>query len=332
MGQCAFGCPYDAKQAMHLSNLPVAVQAGARIYASCKVERLIVRDGHVRSLRARVLDQLGRPTSARLTVRAKAVFVCAGALNTPALLARSNIHCKALGRHLRIHPGSGITGRFDEAIHGWQGVMQSFAIDDRIDQGFLLEATFPPLGMSYSAASLPGVGEEHARLLASYASMASIGSIVSDTSTGRVRTVPGIGPTMHYSMNHEDVRRMVEAISLSARVLFAAGASEVYPGVTGVSTLRHLGEVDDFERHRWRAKDIKASAYHPMGTARIGKHRSDSVCNDTGRVHGTNNLYIADTSIFPGSPHVNPQLTLMALALVMSRRFVENWTRTSRRS
>src|SRR5258708_4394681 len=38
-GECAFGCPRDAKQSMQLSYLPMAVAAGARIYAPCRGRR-----------------------------------------------------------------------------------------------------------------------------------------------------------------------------------------------------------------------------------------------------------------------------------------------------
>jgi choline dehydrogenase-like flavoprotein len=332
-GQCAFGCPRDAKQAMHLANLPAAVQHGARIFALCRVERLLREGRRITGVTARILDARLRKTGHELTVRAKAVFLCAGALCTPSLLLRHGFGASGspLGRHLRIHPGSGITGRFAEIVNGWQGVMQSFAIDECLDEGVLLEATFPPLGMSYSAAALPGVGEEHAELLGSYAHMASIGSIVSDTSAGRVRNAPGGRPIMQYQMNAEDVKRTVRAIALSARVLFAAGASEVYPGVPAVPALHAPRDVDDFERRRFRAKDLKVSAYHPMGTARMGADPTRSVCDPTGRVHETENLFVADTSLFPGSTHVNPQLTLMALCLNLARRFVDAWPALARR-
>jgi choline dehydrogenase-like flavoprotein len=326
-GQCAFGCPRDAKRAMHLTSLPAAVRHGARIYARCRVEEILMEGSRARGVRAQILDASGRPTGHRLTVRARAVFLCAGALMTPALLARSRTATSGapLGRHLRIHPGNGITGRFDEVIDGWQGAMQSYAIDELAHEGILLEATFPPLGMSYSAAALPGVGEEHARRLSEYPRMASIGSIISDTSTGRVRELPGLGTSMLYRMNAEDVQRTVRATALAARVLFAAGADEVYPGLPAVPVLRSLSEVDTFERRSWRASELKMSAYHPMGTARMGSDPSSSVCDPSGRVHGTPNLYVADTSLFPGSTHVNPQYTLMALCRNLAHRFVDSW-------
>ncbi|MCP4035323.1 MAG: GMC family oxidoreductase [bacterium] len=324
-GQCAFGCPRDAKQAMHLTNLPAAVASGARIYARCAVSEISLEGRRATGVRARILDAQGLPTGSTLTVRARATFVAAGALMTPALLRRSGIASRsnALGRHLRIHPGSGVTGRFDETVNGWQGVMQSYAIEELLDEGILLEATFPPLGMTYSAGALPGFGDEHARLLADYASMASVGSIISDTGTGRVRDIPGVGPTMFYSLSQVDVQKTIRAIGLASRVLFAAGATEVYSGIPGRAPLRSLADVADFEQTRFRPHQAKVSAYHPMGTARMGGEASQSVCDPEGRVYGTDGLYVADTSLFPASTHVNPQLTLMALCLNICERFLD---------
>lgn len=326
-GQCCCGCPRDAKQAMHLTHLPAAVADGARIYARCRVDTLYVNGRWATSVSARILDAAGRPTGHRLAVRAKAIFLCAGALWTPVLLARHGLGRASgqLGRNLRIHPGSGVTARFAERVDGWRGVMQSVSVDDRLDDGVLLEATFPPLGLSYSAGGLPGVGAEHAALLGQYAYMASIGSIVSDTSAGRVRVVPGLGPIMQYRMNATDAGRTASAIALASRILFAAGAQEVYTGVAAAPILRTVGDVAAFEATAWAPRDLKVSAYHPMGTARMGEDPRDAVCDATGRVHGTDNLYVADTSLFPNSTRVNPQFTLMALCLNLARRFLEDW-------
>jgi hypothetical protein len=300
-GQCGFGCPRDAKQSMHLTYLPDAVRRGARIYGLCKVDRLLIEGRRVTGVVASILDEQRRATGQSLTVRARAVFLCAGAIHTPALLLRHGLGrgSRAVGRHLRIHPASGVTGKFEETVNGWQGVMQPFAIEEYVSEGILLEAVFPPLGMTYSSAALPGVGEEHAALLADYPHMASIGSVVSDTGSGRVRSVPGGSPIMLYRMSPLDVRRAVRAISLGARVLFAAGALEVYPGVPAVPVLRSLGEVDDFEK---------------------------------GRVHDVDNLYVGDTSLFPGSPHANPQFTLMALCRNLAHRFAEGWPQITQSS
>jgi choline dehydrogenase-like flavoprotein len=137
---------------------------------------------------------------------------------------------------------------------------------------------------------------------------------------------------MQYAMNREDVHRTIRAISLSAKVLFAAGATEVYSGIPSAPLLRSAADVDAFERHGWAARDLKVSAFHPMGTARMGVDPTRSVCDPAGKVHGAENLYVADTSLFPGSTHVNPQFTLMALCQNLARRFIEDWPGITGRS
>lgn len=103
-------------------------------------------------MEAVILDPQGRATPYRLTVRAQAVVLAAGAVFTPWLLLRNRIGPRSqIGRHLRIHPGCGVVGLFDEEIFSWRGVMQSYYVDEWLEEGILLEATFPPPGVGYSA-------------------------------------------------------------------------------------------------------------------------------------------------------------------------------------
>ncbi|MFN8644941.1 MAG: NAD(P)-dependent oxidoreductase, partial [Candidatus Binatia bacterium] len=89
-GFCLLGCPFDAKQSMLITYVPAAAQAGARIYANCAVRRLVAEAGRVRRVEGEVVDALGRPRH-RFTVRAQVVVLCAGAINSPALLLASGL-------------------------------------------------------------------------------------------------------------------------------------------------------------------------------------------------------------------------------------------------
>ena len=51
-----------------------------------------------------------------------------------------------------------------------------------------------------------------------------------------------------------------------------------------------------------------------MGGCKMGNNKSDSVTNSWGKIHGFDNLYVADASLFPSCSEVNPYLTIMALA------------------
>lgn len=54
---------------------------------------------------------------------------------------------------------------------------------------------------------------------------------------------------------------------------------------------------------------------HHLGTARMGNDPKTSVVDAHGRVHETENLYIAGGAVFPTSSQANPTLTIVALAI-----------------
>ena len=57
---------------------------------------------------------------------------------------------------------------------------------------------------------------------------------------------------------------------------------------------------------------------YACGTCRMGEDPAASVVNGDGRCHELDNLYIADSSVFPSCPSVGPGLTTIALALRMA--------------
>ncbi|MFZ5896360.1 MAG: FAD-dependent oxidoreductase [Myxococcota bacterium] len=55
--------------------------------------------------------------------------------------------------------------------------------------------------------------------------------------------------------------------------------------------------------------------YHHMGTTRMHADARRGVVDANCRVHGTGNLFVAGSSVFPNGGYANPTLTLVALAL-----------------
>ncbi|MBW0269638.1 hypothetical protein ATM97_00465 [Nocardia sp. MH4] len=58
-----------------------------------------------------------------------------------------------------------------------------------------------------------------------------------------------------------------------------------------------------------------ADRAHPSGTTRMSADPRHGVVDRQCRVHGVDNLYIAGSSVFPTNGHVNPTLTVLALAV-----------------
>ncbi|HEY3303815.1 MAG TPA: GMC family oxidoreductase [Candidatus Binatia bacterium] len=57
------------------------------------------------------------------------------------------------------------------------------------------------------------------------------------------------------------------------------------------------------------------NAHHHSGTTRMHEDPRFGVLDGDGRVHETDNLYIAGASVFPSAGYANPTLTIVALAL-----------------
>ncbi|MCL6104818.1 MAG: GMC family oxidoreductase [Actinobacteria bacterium] len=318
-GVCAFGCPIDAKQAMHVTFLPKAVSNGAVIYSGVRVRKVLMQHGIASGVTAEILDnQPGVAPIVRgtLEVRAKAVVMAAGAVYTPALLLRQRLGNTSglLGQNLVIHPGGGTTALFDEELYAWKGTMQSYYVDEKLGQGVLLEATFPPPGIGYSAGSLPTPGTE-GELFRLYPNMASCGSIISDAGVGKVIPLGRYSAVIRYNITSYDTAKVLEASAMACELFLAAGAKRVYPMLPGIESVSSPKEADDIRTARIARSLLHLSAYHPMGTAKMGSDPRYSVVDSWGAVWDTPGLWIMDASILPSSTYVNPQETIMAVAM-----------------
>jgi len=297
---CPTGCAIDAKMAMHVSELPRAVAAGARIRSGQRVSEVIVESGRAAGVRCR----------GGYEVRADKVVLAAGALGTPELLLRQGLANSSgeVGRHLRIHPACWVGALYDEPVRGWDGVMQSWAVDEWNDRGLFLEATFSPL--PFGGHWLRGVGAPYKARLERFDHLGVIGVHLSDRSEGRVS---GSGH-ITYKLTRDDAAALRFGIARAADVHFAAGATEVYPQVGRVSVLKPGEQTPLVEQGRFHPGEMRLEGFHPMGTTRMGPDPHTSVVAPSGETHDVPGLYVADASLFPTSLRVNPMITIMAVA------------------
>jgi choline dehydrogenase-like flavoprotein len=315
---CPFGCEIDAKRGMHVSYLPRAVAAGARIRAGVQVDRVLVEDGRAVGVRCTTGGTIaGNGRRRPYAVRARqAVIVAGGALGTPELLLRSGLGGRQVGRNLHIHPACWVGARYEEEVRGWEGVMQSYYVDEWERAGILLEATFTPL--AFGGAWLLGSGREHQEAMLGFGHVGSIGVHLSDRSSGRVGLARDGSLRATYALTDDDARRLTFGIARAAEIHFAAGASEVYPNIGRVGVLRP-GEEAELEATSFKPAELRLEAFHPMGTARIAADPREGVCAADGSVNGTSDLYVADTSLFPTSVGVNPMMTAIAFSKRIAR-------------
>jgi choline dehydrogenase-like flavoprotein len=313
-GHCIYGCTSGAKQSMERSYIPAALAAGARLYSHCKAVKLVRRGDHIIEVQAEFYRDRGVKANVRLTVRARRFIVACGTLQTPVLLAQNGIGRQSgqLGKNLSLHPAAKTVSIFDREIDGIKGVPQGLGTEDLHAEGLLFEGVFLP--PSLLAASLILPPSQHREVMAAYKRLAIFGFLVSDRSRGRVVGLPDGRPLVLYTMDKRDRERFVKGLAVCARISFAAGATRVLLTTHSYPEMRSASEVDGFLRSRLRATDLEISAFHPLGTARMGVDPGASVVDAQLRVHDLENVYIMDGSIFPSSLGVNPQESIMAFA------------------
>lgn len=308
-GVCCFGCPTDAKRSTNVSYVPLALRAGAELIHGARVEEITLSGGRAVGVVARAIGS-GHP----VRVRARAVVVSCGALMTPVLLEENRL-CQSsgyLGRNLSIHPAAAVLAEFDEDLAGGgRFIPQGYAIEQFHEQGLLFEGGSTPLDLTM--AMLPFVGPHLVDLAERFDRMAMFGFMVEDRSRGRVRALRG-RPFISYWLGRADVAQLQRGIAILSRVYLAAGARRVLPLVHGFDQISGEADLGRFAAARLRARDFELTAYHPLGTARMGADRSRSVVGPDNQAHDVPGLYVVDGASVPTSLGVNPQVTIMALA------------------
>lgn len=290
-GVCAYGCPTGAKQHTALTFVERAVEAGATLLPETRARRVLIERG-----RAVGVD------AGAVTVHADRVVVAAGAIHTPLLLAASGVRSAWLGRNLSIHPCTAVWALMDEEVDLDRGVPQSYHVDEFAADGIMLEGISGP--PDYVALGVPFIGDRHREVMLRYRHIAQFGLMIRDDTRGHVvlnRAVRAAGRAIvRYDLVREDAARVRRGVEHLVALFEAAGAREIYPPGEG-----------------------KLMAFHPLGTARADIRPTHGVVDPHLRVHGVENLYVADGSAVCGAPGVNPQLTIMALARRLGRRLAE---------
>jgi choline dehydrogenase-like flavoprotein len=215
-----------------------------------------------------------------------------------------------LGRNLSIHPASAARALYEEIIDPWAGVPQSVYVDELAEDGIMLEGIAGP--PDQAAMATPLRGAEHRDWMLAARATASFGVMVCDTARGVVHEALG-RPLIRYDLHPDDARRFRRGFELLAEIWWAAGAREIAVPLAGVPVLRD-GEDRPLRRARVRPRDVSAMAFHPLGTARAGADPASSVVGADLALHGVERIHVADGSVVPSPPGVNPQVTIMALA------------------
>jgi choline dehydrogenase-like flavoprotein len=321
---CSFVCPTGGKQSMSSTLLPRAIGRGLRLLAETRVTRLRIKHRRVTAAQAEARGPDGRRL--RLTLRAPLVFVCAGAVHTPALLRRSGLTAH-IGDTLRLHPTMKCTALFPETVNAERFRLPLVAITEFAPAQRIGGSVFSP---AIFALGLAEDWEKRRHLMQLRDRCGIYYAMIRPRGIGSVRPLPiGTEPLVRYRLANADWAALGTATSRLAEAMFAAGAQHVYPSITG-----HDGWTDAAQARAALAAPLPQGrcslmTIHLFGSCPPGEDATRCATDSFGRVRGVENLILADASQIPEAPGVNPQATIMALALRAAEAALANGARAN---
>jgi choline dehydrogenase-like flavoprotein len=325
-GFCVFGCRVGGKQSTATTFLVDAQRTGmTTIVPACTAQRVRFERGRAIGVDAIARDPHGgAPHTVRVV--APVVIAAAGAIETAALLLRSGVEHRQLGRNLFVHPTTAVGGHYADAVRGWMGAPQTVLMDDfaRVHGNYGFRVETPPIHPGLLALAQPWIdARDHRAHMQQLPNVAAFIVLTRDRSSGRVRVDDAGRAVIDYPLGRMERRLLQQGIATAARIHWAAGAREIHTlHTSGASIVRsstnRAADIEGFCRmvqslpvHGNRSALFSA---HQMGTARMGVDPKRDVCDPSGRVYGLSGLYVADGSLYPASSGVNPMITVMALA------------------
>ena len=326
LGSCGMGCPTNAKQSMLVTTIPFALDHGATLLVETRVEKLTLQAGRITGMECIAVQPNAAPVSATpavTTVVAKHYVLAGGAINSPALLLRSQApdpH-KVLGTRTFLHPVAITTAVMDHTVAAWAGAPQTIYSDHFLHTqpvdgpiGFKLEVA--PLHPVFFGANLPGFGEKQADLLRQFPNANIMLALMRDgfheqASGGKVELRSDGSPLLDYPLTDYVLEGARRAMLAMAQMQFEAGAKKVYPGhEMGVGSSTWAAAKAHIESLPMKPLLTKIGCAHVMGGCGLAADANRGVTRPDGVHWQLENLSIHDGSIFPTSIGANPQLSI----------------------
>ena len=312
IGFCFQGCKSGAKWSTLYTELPKAEKTGnLDLRPESHVTRIEHNDkGKVTGVV--YFDKSGKEQRQK----ARIVCVAGNSIETPRLLllSASNLFKDGLanssgqvGRNYMRHLTASVYGMFEEPVHMYKGTTMAGIIRDEAvnddKRGFVggYEMETLSLGVPFMAAFLDpgGWGAGFTEYMDNYTNLAGMWIVGEDMARESNRVTLNASlkdkwgspiPNVHFDDHENDIAMREHAFTQGQRVYEAAGAIKSFRTPPYPST-------------------------HNLGTCRMGKSASDSVCNSHGQTHDVANLFISDGSQFTSGGAENPTLTIVTLAI-----------------
>lgn len=331
-GYCHLGCKWGIKQGSMASWFRDAAEHGAEFMDQVMVEEIIRnKSGHAIGLRC-----LNTRNGFKFVIRGPRKFiVSAGSLHTPIVLKNSGFRNSHIGKNLKLHPITALTGVWDHKSNPQHhSIMTSVCTQAEDMDGKAHGAKIETLlhVPFLESAFIPYDNSDQARQdLLKYQGSSTFIILTRDTLSGTVSNEKDRPEVLNvdYTVNKTDRANMVASILVSLDIMYIEGALEIIHPYWKVkrftsSKPKHERNINDKDYQKWRklVENTQLPTYgpgygsaHQMSTCRMsGNGPKQGACDLKGRLYESDNVYVADASVMPTASGSNPMVTTMAMA------------------
>jgi choline dehydrogenase-like flavoprotein len=337
LGYCGMGCPVNAKQSMLVTTIPATLENNGELLYLARAEKLILDGDKVSALECVAMDErCVAPTGRKIRVKAKHYVLSGGAINTPALLMRSNAPdpYKRAGKRTFLHVVNFSAALFEHKINPFYGAPQSiysphFLWDDGTSGRMSYKLEVPPLHPALASTLLGRFGLDNALRMEEFPNTNMMLALMRDgfhpqSAEGTVELRSDGSPVLDYQMTDYTWDGIRRAFHSMAEIQFAAGARQVMPLHADSGYVKTLAEaktlIDSLSLELYRTR---LGCAHVMGGSAMGEDPKQAVTDSLGRHHQLSNLSVHDGSLFPTSIGANPQLSIYGLSAKLATKLAE---------
>jgi choline dehydrogenase-like flavoprotein len=299
------------RQSMTETFVPRMLKAGGNLLPRTRVET-------IRKLNGKWNINATHAAAGPICIAAETVFVCAGAIQTPALLRRSGI-TQNIGDSLRLHPTVKLVAKFPESVNSTEMGVPVHQVKEFAPRfSFGCSISTPP----YLAMALLDHPGQARKVAAEWPRMANYYAMITGEGRGTIRMLPGFrDPLVRYRLTENDRRDLAEGLRKLCLALFESGAETIYPSVTRCPQLTNRDALAVLPNALPTGMG-NLMTIHLFSSCPMGEDKSKCATNSFGLVNGFKNLYVNDASLLCTAPGVNPQGSIMAVARRNVLRFL----------
>ena len=292
------------KQSMTETYIKWYLEAGGQLKSGLKAIKIIKLNGNW------VIKCIEIKTRKILSIYAKHIFICAGAISTPFLLRASGIK-KNIGNTLQMHPTIKVVAEFKETINSHNmgvPVHQVKEFSPEISFGCSISSK------SYLALAMLDNEKYMYKVENQWEKMAIYYAMIKPSGFGSVRKLPLFDdPFVRFNLNNNDLMLLSDALKKMCAILFEANATSIFPSIKNYGAIKKVSDLNLIPQILPISK-TNLMTIHLFSSCPMGENRRVCSVNSFGKVFEYDNLFVNDGSLLPSAPGVNPQGPILAIA------------------